>query len=528
MINRNFRFLALLLVLGLLSLFTGCNLADKDVNPTEQRNNPVIATNDKVQVKPGSGVIIDLFKNDQITTSSSVTLLKDYLKKGTAEFIQQGVVLYTPKDSTGTDTLAYTICPPGQPCDTGAVAIFIGPNVSDTAQGAMPDFVTTTPGQSVGIDVLKNDKFSDSTSQDSSTRVVDIVQSPNFGSTNVGNGYYVTYTPNQDFQGTDRFVYGVRNANANNYLGYAVVTVTVKDSTNNGCTIKAVDDHYTLNKDSIAANGQHFYFDVLANDSLCSPNTQYEIVGAYANLSPSFVNGKLQIFLNRPTNTGDSISVIYKLIRGTQTSQAKVSIGFTGDVSICAVAANDDMYTVNQDSLSQNGTYIYVNALANDELCNTQATPIIINNGGFNDVSFVNGQLKVKMFATDQAGTYTVRYALKENGISKSEANISIQVNGTAGCTIASADDQFNIRQDTLSQNGTYVYINVLANDEVCNTQVTPIVVDNGGFNDVSFVNNHLRIRLYLTDPKRTYTVRYALKENGSVRSESDVKITIQ
>ncbi|HAS43813.1 MAG TPA: hypothetical protein DCS93_25250 [Microscillaceae bacterium] len=526
MINRNFRFLALLLMLGLLSLFTGCNLADKDVNPTEQRNNPVIATNDKVQVQLGGGVVIDLFKNDQITTSSSVSLLKDYLKKGTAEFIKQGVVLYTPKDSSGIDTLAYTICPPGQPCDTGAVEITIGPNASDTAQGAMPDFVTTTPGQSVGIDVLQNDKFSDSTSQDSSTRVVDIVQSPTNGSTRIDNGYYVTYTPNQGFQGTDRFIYGVRNANANNYLGYAVVTITVKDSSGNGgCTIKAVADHYTLNIDSIDTGGQHFYFDVLANDSLCSPNTQYEVVGAYANLSPSFVNGKLKIFLNRPTNSTDSISVIYKLIRGTETSQTTVSLGFTGDVSTCAVAANDDQYAVSGDSLSTGtsvGQYVYFNVLANDEACNQNLDLIITNTGGLNEAPiFENNQLKVKLYPTD--GNVTIKYGLKKNGVILDEADVNISV---SQCQIEAVSDSLNIALDNVASGGEFITIDVLANDQLCNYSLNELTLSITDQTTNAYFDNG-KLKVFVNKQAQTLGLTYIVKVTAT-GNETRIPVVIK
>ncbi|OJJ20001.1 hypothetical protein BKI52_16125 [marine bacterium AO1-C] len=510
MINRNFRFLALLVVLGLLSFFTGCNLVDKDVNPTEQRENPVIATNDKVQVQPGGGVVIDLFKNDQITTSSNVTLLKDYLKKGTAEFIKQGVVLYTPKDSSGIDTLAYTICPPGQPCDTGAVQISIGPNISDTAQGAMPDFVCTTPGQPVGIDVLKNDKFSDSTGTDSSSRVVDIIQSPSNGTTKIDNGYYITYTPNQDFQGTDRFIYGVRNANANNYLGYGVVTITVKDSSSNGCTIKAVSDNYALNIDSIATGGQHFYFDVLANDSLCSPNTQYEVVGAYANLSPSFVNGKLKVFLNRPTTTNDSIAIVYKLIRGNETSQATVSIGFNGDASTCQVLANDDNYTVSGDSLSTatgTGQYVYFNVLQNDELCNESLDLIITNTGGLNEAPiFENNQLKVKLYPTD--GNVTVKYGLKKNGVILNEANVNISV---LRCQIEAISDSVNVALANVASGGEFMTIDVLANDQLCNYDLSALTLSIASQTTNAYFDNG-KLKVFVDKVAQTLELIYVVK----------------
>ena len=214
---------------------------------------------------------------------------------------------------------------------------------------------------------------------------------------------------------------------------------------------------------------------------------------------------------------------------GVVKAEATVNITVLEGTSGCTIASLDDELNVQQDSLSQNGTYVYVDVLANDELCNSQAEPVVIDNGGFNDVSFVNGQLRVKIYSTDQTGTYVVQYALKENGVVKAEATVNITVlEGVSGCTITSADDQLNVQQNTLNQNGTYVYVDALANDELCNSQAVPVVTDNGGFNDVSFVNGQLRVKIYSSDQTGTYTIRYALKENGVVKAESNIKITVQ
>lgn len=427
----NIRFLLVIITVGIINLIVGCNQADKDVVPAKIKNNPVVATSDVVKTLPGGRVVVDLLKNDRISANAGISLLKNYLKKGSAEFIKQGIVMYTPNDSTsGTDTLAYTICPPGQPCDTGAVQIAIIPNIPDTIKGAAPDFATTKPGIPVGIDVLKNDNFSDSTNQDSSQKRVEIVQPSKNGSTTVANGYYVIYTPNQGFTGKDWFVYGVRKRNANDYLGYGVVTITVKDSSSQGCIVKAVNDK----------------------------------------------------------------SVVHN------------------------------------DTLTSNGSYIYIDVLSNDELCNKQLTQVVTNNGGFNDVSFENNRLKIKVFSGDESnGPRTVRYALKENGVSKSEADVQITFQtGTNGCIVRAMDDTLTVKHDTLSNNGTYIYVDVLSNDEQCNNQLTQAVINNGGFNDVSFENGFMKIKMYATDPKKTYILRYSLEFREAIKSQADVKIIVQ
>ena len=526
---RNFRFLALLVLLGLLSLFTGCNLIDKDVNPTEQRNNPIIVTNDEVVVLPGGRTLIDLFKNDKITTSANVTLLKDYLKKGTAEFIKQGVVLYTAQDSSGIDTLAYTICVPGQPCDTGAVKITITTDsTTGTCAGAVSDFAKLEPGQTVNLNVLANDHFCDSTTTDSSDYAVDIIRSPAQG-TAVVNGPFVIYTAKQDFQGADWMIYGARRAGSNTYVGYGIINLLIGSNSTNpdSCTIKAVADNYTLNADSMATGGSYYYFDVLANDSLCTPNTQYEVVGSYANISPTFENGKLKLFLNRPTSTADSVGVTYKLTRGNQTSQTTVLIGFTGNVFGCNVVANNDNYTVLGDSLNTNASgdlYLYFDVLQNDELCNQTFDLVVTNTGGLNEAPvFENNKLKVKLFSTDR--NVVLNYALKEDGIIKTEAQVMINV---IPCNIMASPDSVDIDLGDVASGGEFKIIDVLDNDKLCNYALNDLSISIASQNTNAFFENG-KLKVFVSDIAKTYEIIYVIQvPTGTTVSEARASVIVK
>lgn len=526
---RNFRFLALLLLLGLLSLFTGCNLIDKDVNPTEQRNNPVIVTNDEVVVLPGGRALIDLFKNDKITTSANVTLLKDYLQKGTAEFIKQGVVLYTAQDSSGIDTLAYTICVPGQPCDTGAVKITITTDTTTgTCAGAVVDFAKLEPGQTVDLNVLANDQFCDSTTTDSSDYTVDIIRSPTQG-TAVVNGPFVIYTAKQDFQGADWMIYGARRSGSNSYVGYGIINLVVGNNTSNpdSCTIRAVADNYTLNVDSMATGASYYYFDVLANDSLCTTNTQYEVVGSYANISPTFENGKLKLFLNRPTSTTDSVGVTYKLTRGNQTSQTTVLIGFTGNVFGCNVVANNDSYTVSGDTLNTNssgGQYLYFDVLQNDELCNQTFDLAVTNTGGLNEAPvFENSKLKVKLFPTD--GNVVLNYALKEDGVIKTEAQITINV---TPCNIVAVSDSTGFPIGDVATGGGFKIIDILANDKLCNYSLNDLSLSIASQNTNAFFENG-KLKVFIDKVTKTYEIMYVIQvPTGTTVTETRASVMVR
>lgn len=510
MIKVNFRFLPALILVTLLGLIASCNRIDKDINPDSQPNNPVIATDDATQVFPGSRVVIDLLKNDKITTSASISLLKDYLKRGTATFIKQGVVLYTPNDSSGIDTLAYSICPPGQPCDTGAIKITISGDTSNNpCFGAMPDFASVKTGDSVNIFVLNNDSFCDSTATDSSSnnnRVVDIVESPKNGNVKI-TGTYLTYSPNQGFNGTDWLVYGVRNATSNTYLGYGVTTIFVGDSTNNpndSCTIKALDDYYTASSDSISPNGQYIYVDVLANDSLCGTTANYTVVGTYGNPFPTFENGRLKVFLG--SNNTDSITVRYRLTKGNQTSEANAYIKVTQNGN-CQVTATHDTYAMSADSIPTAGKYYYFDVLANDELCNDSPGTIVTINGGLNTPPvFENGKLKVKLYPTN--GTVQLQYGLTKNGGIVYEANVNINISPVTVCQIKANHDSLSVPLNELTSGGKFVTVDVLANDDLCNYASGSLTYDITFKNTNAYFENG-KLKVYVDDTKSAFEVIY-------------------
>jgi hypothetical protein len=285
--------------------------------------------------------------------------------------------------------------------------------------------------------VLQNDRFCDSTAtdstvNDSSSRVLEIVESPTNGNVTV-KGNYLTYVPNQGFKGTDQLIYGVRNASANNYLGYGVATIFVGDSTSNpqdttsNCTPQALNDSYTFSGDSLSSQGQYVYLNVLQNDSLCNDSLGKIIINnGGLNTPPVFENDQLKVKLY-PTD--GTVQLQYGLTQnGNTVSQAFVTINVTQtDSSNCIVNANSDSFSVQKDSLASGGTYKYIDVLSNDELCNQQFTYEITNTGGFNDVSFENGRIKVKLYSSD-VGTFTIRYALKQNNAIRSETDVTVVI----------------------------------------------------------------------------------------------------
>lgn len=437
MINKRFHFLPAITLVALLGLIASCNRIDKDINPdTNQGKNPVIATDDAARVLPGGSVIIDLLKNDKITTSANISLLEGYLKKGTAKFIKQGVVLYTTNASSGTDVLAYTVCPPGQPCDTGAINITISSDSSNVpCAGALPDSARTYPSTPVDVFVLQNDRFcdstatTDSTASDSSNRVLEIVDSPKNGQVTV-KGHYLTYTPNQGFKGVDQLVYGVRNSTNNNYLGYGIATIVVGDSTSTPqdtthCQPRALDDRYDFSGDSLSSNGQFVYLNVLQNDTLCNDSTGKIIINnGGLNTPPVFENNQLKVKLYPSDGT---VQLQYGLTKnGTTVSQAFVTINISKSDSCQLNAVSDSS---NVSNVPANGQWVTVDILANDNLCGVSPNNIEKSTVQANTNAYFEGN-NLKVFVDTSKQVFTVTYKIRNTSNNQtSQADLVIQRN---------------------------------------------------------------------------------------------------
>ncbi|MGB3535984.1 MAG: Ig-like domain-containing protein [Microcoleaceae cyanobacterium] len=149
---------------------------------------------------------------------------------GTAQLDPDGNVVFTPNpDFTGVATFSYTLSD-GTNSSTGLVSIDVTP-VNDPPV-AVADSTTTPENQAVTLDVAANDQDRDN-SLDLAT--VAIATAPDNGSVSINpNTGEITYTPNQNFNGTETFTYriaDVEGARSNP----ATVTVTV-DSVNQSPT----------------------------------------------------------------------------------------------------------------------------------------------------------------------------------------------------------------------------------------------------------------------------------------------------
>jgi hypothetical protein len=118
---------------------------------------------------------------------------------GTAAVVG-GKLRYTPAAGfTGTDTVRYRVCDPGNLCDTATLTIVV-----DRPPVAAADAALTGPGTAATVPVLANDTDPDG----DPLAAAAVTAAPKHGSA-VVTGDTVRYTPAAGFAGTDSYAYRV-------------------------------------------------------------------------------------------------------------------------------------------------------------------------------------------------------------------------------------------------------------------------------------------------------------------------------
>ena len=209
-------------------------------------------------------VLIPVLSNDDDAkdpdgglNSSSMIILTAALH-GSTLIGPGGVITYTPdSDYNGLDSFRYRVCDIGFPtpplCSQARVNIAVNP-VNDLPL-ALPDAAVTNEDNPVSTLVLIND--SDTEDGSLSPANLTLFTAPAQGSAlvNTSTGQ-ITYTPNPDFYGTDRYVYQVCDADGGCDTAQVLLTVNpINDAPN-------VTDDVAVTPEDIAV-----VIPILANDN---------------------------------------------------------------------------------------------------------------------------------------------------------------------------------------------------------------------------------------------------------------------
>lgn len=353
---------------------------------------PPVAVNDTFTTNKNISVTFYVLANDYDIDGDplSITILTAP-SHGTASVNGNNINYVPVQNYSGSDSLVYVICDTTNRCDTATVYITITANNNPPV--AENDNYTIPQNTATVFAVLSNDYDADG-----EPLTVTLLTPPANGTATV-NGGQVTYTPNNNYTGTDSFVYVI--CDTTNTCDTATVFITITNTNNFPV---AVNDNYTILQNTTTtlpalsndydADGDVLTVTVLtppANGTVTVNGTQFTYVPAtnYTG-TDSFVYVICDI-----TGLCDTATV-YIIITGNNTVPVALDDVF---------AFGDTLSSLSLDLLSNdndaNGDSIFVAAVFDIDSANNLGNVTITSTG---EVDFTRTELA--------CGTETFQYVL--------------------------------------------------------------------------------------------------------------------
>lgn len=360
---QRFSFLIIFFILGFL---IACNQTKDDFIPKNENQNGEQSL--KIVTTKDAPVVINLLKEHQINEESTFEITKQPLI-GTANFLENGLILYRPDSNTssGNAVITYEICVNGT-CESFTIIIEIVDSTDDipcTHSSILTDFATvSTPHESLFIDVLANDSFCEN--EVDTTRLA-IVVPPESGTASVGlNQIY--YTAGAELPPVDYIVYSVTEEGNPENVAYGLVIINKIC----GQQIKIHNDFSAVPSD-VTSN-----IDVLWNDVFCPDSIDLNtltIIELPENGTAGINSDKDIVYTPDMGFVGED-SLKYQLtdISGdTHVGKLHIEV-FDGGLDACdieAIQAVPDNYTMSLAGLVDGESFL-LNILDNDRICESE------------------------------------------------------------------------------------------------------------------------------------------------------------
>lgn len=434
---------------------------------------------------PGPGTAID-------ETGQSLTLVSvGSASNGTARIstIDPNKVEYQPNpDFFGTDTFTYTVRDELGATDTATVTVQVTPvNDDPTAvDDTFPDPIFSDPtileDSTVTLDVLRNDSIAPDTGEvlsilsagvSTSGTAIDNPGVTDQGGTVTWNGV-VTYTPRNNYSGTDSFSYVISDGNG----GTDIATVTVEVAPVNDAPIPSLNEDFVARERLVPADPSTDLF-ILdgalpgpANDAHEQATQEVfvlEIVTAPTLgtmvISP---NGKFVTYTPNVGNLGGQVDFFQYRIRDSHTpnpGESEVADGFilidpaVRPYAIDDVAQTDEDQDVDIDVLANDLTDVaptrfeLVESIVGDTINGTntlvlaQGTATIVGN-------MINFDPAPEFFTTNQPVSF--QYVIDDDEVDPEDgpsepsvATVLVTVNSVNDNPIAVDDGPITVQEDT-------------------------------------------------------------------------------
>lgn len=340
-------------------LLTGCDTFESDLTP------PSVDVSDQALYVLATGeTVIDL--NTLVSANFrgrlSVTELPVH---GSLQNVADGLIRYTPRKGTPRvrDRFELTFFTENNNIlnkDTVYINIETDSTKLPCSIYPMPDYVTAfNDNNAVVIDVLRNDLLCGKSVRAEVHRTNNGTL-PRYG-TAQANGNRIGYNPGASFAGKDTIIYKVTDMQNPASFAYGFVYIN-RDSV---CEHQPADDLYELD-----TSAESFDLEVFSNDILCDSIDTYTISIAVppAKGSLSFTGKAFSYRVAAQTDFSDEF--VYAVTKGNTQKTARVVLRSVQSGTPCAFKAVNDSLDIRTLSTS----FIYIDALKNDQLCDSVKT----------------------------------------------------------------------------------------------------------------------------------------------------------
>ena len=463
-------------------------------------NSPPVAASDSFELAEDSqSQALNVLDNDVDPDALPLTITAIFNGpvNGNAS-IRNGVVIdYVPNANfSGQDQFSYTAIDSGGLSTTASVTINItGVNDQPNAQN---DSASTDENVPVEINVLANDS-----DPEGNALSVSGVATPINGTAVLNSSGTITYTPNQNFSGSDSFEYTITDEGGATDTATAVVT------------IRFINVAPVANTDNVSVEeGGVVTVDVVANDtdqdgdSLVVSEVTQPTNGVAEIVSDSVVR------YTPGGNFNGSDSFTYRL-------SDSVASAF-GQVNITIVAINDLPVAANDTASTAENTPVTINVVANDTDPDGDSLTVDTTTAASSGTVVVSDDGKSVLYspAGGFSGTDTFNYTVVDGNGGSATAIVTVQVTNTNVAPVANADTA-TTPQDTATT------IDVLQNDSDPDGDPITISSATGAANGTTVIQNGAIVYTPANGFDGTDSFSYQIADDAGLTATAQVSVTV-
>lgn len=468
---RVLKFVCIVVIIALLPL-----------NAAAASNRPPNAVNDLASTMNNTSVTISVLENDSDPDADALSILSAVPTVNGAVVVNGSTITYTPKkDYFGTDSFTYTISDGKNHTATATVIVKI-----TSSPVALDDSATTTRGVSVTISVLEND-----IDPDGDTISIISAESTENGSTQV-HGTNITYTPDDDFYGTDTFTYLIQDSQKNRASAKVTVRVYAPPI--------AVDDSSSTMQNTAVT------IPVLQNDS----DPDGDALSLVTVSAPS--HGSAKISGTKIVYTPDN-----EYYGNDSFSYTIADSQNTKDTAVVRVFVNAPPNAEDDSAMTAQDVPLSISVLANDSDPNNHSLTIQSVSTPSHGSVTIDGTEVIYTPQSGYYGTDTFTYTISDGRGGTDTATVTVTVNTPP----KAVDDK------ATTPYGTPAVINVLENDIDPNGDELTVVSASGAMHGTAtIVENNIQYTPAL-GYHGTDTFTYTIKDAFGATDTANVKVTV-